>query len=72
MPVARARVPRTGKLSGFNTVAADAVLVVQKILKLGAHLVTALARLHVNSHKRRSSLEAEACGRKKAGRSEEA
>ena len=30
-------------------VAADAVLVAQHLLKLGAHLVTALARLHVSN-----------------------
>jgi hypothetical protein len=30
-------------------VAADAVLVAQHLLKLGAHLVTALTRLHVRS-----------------------
>jgi hypothetical protein len=39
-------------------VAADAVLVAQRLLKLGAHLVTALARLHVRNLTRRSSLEA--------------
>jgi hypothetical protein len=39
-------------------VAADAVLVAQHLLKLGAHLVTALARLHVNNFTQRSSLEA--------------
>jgi hypothetical protein len=39
-------------------VAADAVLVAQHLLKLGAHLVTALARLHVRNLARRSSLEA--------------
>jgi hypothetical protein len=39
-------------------VAADALLVAQHLLKLGAHLVTALARLHVHNLTRRSSLEA--------------
>jgi hypothetical protein len=39
-------------------VAADAVLVAQQLLKLGAHLVIALARLHVQNLMRRSSLEA--------------
>jgi hypothetical protein len=39
-------------------VATDAVLVAQHLLKLGAHLVTALARLHVHNFARRSSLEA--------------
>jgi hypothetical protein len=33
-------------------VAADAVLVAQHLLKLGTHLVTALARLHVLNHAR--------------------
>jgi hypothetical protein len=32
------------------------VLVVQNHLKLGSHLVTALARLHVRNLKRKSSL----------------
>jgi hypothetical protein len=39
-------------------VAADAVLVAKHLLKLGAHLVTVLARLHVKNLARRSSLEA--------------
>jgi hypothetical protein len=39
-------------------VAADAVLVAKHLLKLGAHLATALARLHVHYLARRSSLEA--------------
>ena len=39
-------------------VAADAVLVAKHLLKLGAHLVTALARLHVHNLARRSSLKA--------------
>jgi hypothetical protein len=34
------------------------VLVAQHLLKLGAHLVTSLARLHVHNLARRSSLEA--------------
>jgi hypothetical protein len=38
--------------------AADAVLVAHRLPKLGAHLVTALARLYVGSLARRSSLEA--------------
>jgi hypothetical protein len=37
-------------------VAADAVLVAQHLLKLGAHLVSALARLHVRNLARRSRL----------------
>jgi hypothetical protein len=39
-------------------VAADAVLVAQHHLKLGAHLFTSLARLHVRNPARRSSLQA--------------
>ena len=38
-------------------VAADAVLLAKHVLKLGASLVTALARLHVRNLARRSSLE---------------
>ena len=37
--------------------AANAVLVAQHLLKLGAHLTTALARLHVYNLARKSSLE---------------
>jgi hypothetical protein len=37
--------------------AAISVLVAQHLLKLSAHLVTALARLHVQNFTRRSSLE---------------
>jgi hypothetical protein len=40
------------------TVAADAVLVAQHLLKFDAHLVTALAGLHVHNPTRRSSLNA--------------
>jgi hypothetical protein len=39
-------------------VAADAVLAAQHLLRLVAHLVTALARLHVSNLVRKSSLEA--------------
>jgi hypothetical protein len=39
-------------------VAAGAVLAAQYLLKIDAHLVTALARLHVQNLTRRSSLEA--------------
>jgi hypothetical protein len=46
-------------------VAADAVLVAQNFLKLGARLVTALARLHVRNLARRSSLEAGSMREKK-------
>jgi hypothetical protein len=48
-------------------VAADAVLVAQHLLKLGAYLVTALARLHVHNLTRRSSLEAGSKRDKKGG-----
>ena len=48
-------------------VAADVVLVAQYLLKLDAHLVTALARLHVHNLARRSSLEAGSTQEKKGG-----
>jgi hypothetical protein len=48
-------------------VIADAVLVAQHLLKLGAHLVTALARPCVHNLKRRSSLEAESKRGEKGG-----
>jgi hypothetical protein len=48
-------------------VAADAVLVAQLLLKFGANLVTALARLHVSNLTRRSSLEAGRKREKKGG-----
>jgi hypothetical protein len=48
-------------------VAADAVLVAQHLLKLVAHLATALARLHVHNLTRRSSLEAGSKREKKGG-----
>jgi hypothetical protein len=48
-------------------VAADAVLVTQHLLKLGAHLITALARLQVKNLARRSSLEAGTTREKKGG-----
>jgi hypothetical protein len=47
--------------------AADAVLVAQPLLKLSAHLVTALARLHVRNLTRRSSLGAGSKREKKGG-----
>ena len=50
------------------TVAADAVLVAQYLLKLGASLVTSLARLHVHNLARRSSLEAGSTREKKGGK----
>jgi hypothetical protein len=48
-------------------VAANAVLVAQHLLKIGAHLVTALVRLHVNNLARYSSLEAGGTWEKKRG-----
>jgi hypothetical protein len=48
-------------------VAADAVLFAQHLLKLVAHLVTALARLHVQNLTRKSSLEAWSKREKKGG-----
>jgi hypothetical protein len=48
-------------------VAADAVLVAKHFLEVGAHPVTALARLHVRNFARRSSLEAESTRKKKGG-----
>jgi hypothetical protein len=52
-------------------VAADAVLVAQRLLKLGAQMVTALARLHVHNLTRRSSLEAGSKRGERAGKSGE-
>jgi hypothetical protein len=48
-------------------VAADAVLVAKHLLILGAHLVTALARLHMQNLARRSSLEAKSKRIRKGG-----
>jgi hypothetical protein len=48
-------------------VAADAMLIVQHLLKPGSHLVTALARLHAHNLARRSSLEAGNTREKKGG-----
>jgi hypothetical protein len=47
--------------------AADAVLVAHHLLRLGAHLVTALAHLRVRILARRNSLEAGSTRRKRAG-----
>ena len=47
--------------------AADAVLVENRLSKLVAHLVTALARLHVRNLARRSSREAGSTREKKGG-----
>jgi len=52
-------------------VAASAVLVAKHLLKLGVHLVTALARLHVHNLARRNSLEAWSMREKKEGKSGE-
>ena len=52
-------------------VAADAVLIAKHLLKLGAHVATALARLYVHNLARKSSLEAGSTQVKKAGRSGE-
>jgi hypothetical protein len=49
------------------SVTADAVLVAQHLPKLGAHLATALARLHVKNLARRRSLEARSTREKKGG-----
>jgi hypothetical protein len=43
------------------------VLVAQRLLKLGAHQVTSLARLHMHNPARRSSLEAGSTREKKGG-----
>jgi hypothetical protein len=48
-------------------VAADAMFVAKHLLKLGAHLATSLARLHVHNLARRSSLEAGSKRDKKGG-----
>jgi hypothetical protein len=48
-------------------VAADSLLVAQHILKIGVHLATALARLHVNNHALRSGLEAGSSREKNGG-----
>jgi hypothetical protein len=48
------------------------MLVAQHLLKLGAHLATSLARLHVQNLAQTNGLEARgARGRKRAGRSGE-
>jgi hypothetical protein len=51
-------------------VAANAVLVAQHLLKLGAQLTTALARLQMHNLARRSSLEVGSTRRKRARRVE--
>jgi hypothetical protein len=47
--------------------AADAVLAAHSLPKLGTHLTTALARLHVQNLARRSGLEAGSTRKKKGG-----
>jgi hypothetical protein len=44
-------------VAAILAVAANAVLVAQHLLKLGANLVSALARLHEKNFARRSSLK---------------
>jgi hypothetical protein len=51
------------------TVAANAVLVAQHLVKRGAHLTTALARLQVHNRARRSSLEVGSTREKKGAES---
>jgi hypothetical protein len=51
------------------TVAANTVLVAQHLLKLGAHLTTALARLQVHNLARRSSLKVGSTREKKGAES---
>jgi hypothetical protein len=51
------------------SVAANTVLVAQHLLKLGAHLTTALASLQVRSLARRSSLEVGSTQEKKGAES---
>jgi hypothetical protein len=48
-------------------VAADAVLFAQHLLKLGGHLETGLARMHVQNLMQRSSLKARSKREKKGG-----
>jgi hypothetical protein len=55
----------------YSPVAADAVLAAKHLLKLGAHLVTALARLHPHYLTRRNSLEAGSKREKKGRRGAE-
>jgi hypothetical protein len=52
-------------VAAILAVAADAVLVAQHLLKLGAYLATALARLHVRNLERRSRLEVKSKQEKK-------
>jgi type IV secretory pathway TrbF-like protein len=54
-------------VTAIHAVAADAVLVAKHLLKVCAHLVTALARLHVHNLARRRRLEAGGMRKKKGG-----
>jgi hypothetical protein len=54
-------------VAAVPAIAADAVLIPKHFLKFGAHLVTALACLHVQNLTRRSSLEAGSKREKKGG-----
>jgi hypothetical protein len=54
-------------VAAVPAVAADAMLVAQHLLKIGAYLVTALARLHVQNLARSSSLEAGSTWKKNGG-----
>jgi hypothetical protein len=56
-------------VAAVTTVAANAVLVAQHLLKLGAHLTTALARLQVHNLARRSSLKVRSTREKKGAES---
>jgi hypothetical protein len=62
---AKCRVVKHVDAVELRVVAADAVLVAQHLSKLGAHLITSLARLHVQNLARRSSLEAGSTREKK-------
>jgi hypothetical protein len=53
--------------AGVLAVAADAVLVAHHLVKISAHLTTALARLHVHNFAQRSRLKAGSKWKKKGG-----
>jgi hypothetical protein len=55
------------RVAAVLAAATDAVLVAQHLLKLGAHLVTAPARLHVHNLARKRSLDAGSKRDKKGG-----
>jgi hypothetical protein len=54
-------------IAAVLAIAADAMLIAHHLSKLGAHLVTAIARLHVHNLARRSSLDAGSTRDKKGG-----